>query len=103
MSSTPDTVIRHWFKEVWDEGSEDGIDRLASPDVIVQGLNGPFGAPMRGTGEFKKVFHTFLDASTGVCIARVSDGRLVEGWNVFDFLTMYQQIGWVDTPPLPMD
>jgi hypothetical protein len=37
----------------------------------------------------------------GIVIARVVDGRLVEGWNCFDFLTMYQQIGWVKTPPLP--
>ena len=38
---------------------------------------------------------------TGVTIARVRDGKLIEGWNVFDFLTMYQQIGWVGTPPVP--
>jgi len=24
-----------------------------------------------------------------------------EAWNCFDFLTMYQQIGWVSDPPLP--
>ena len=35
---------------------------------------------------------------TGVTIARVRDGKLIEGWNVFDFLTMYQQIGWVPNP-----
>jgi predicted ester cyclase len=38
---------------------------------------------------------------SGTTIARVRDGRLVEGWNTFDFLTMYQQIGWVANPPLP--
>jgi hypothetical protein len=31
----------------------------------------------------------------------VADGKLVEGWNVFDFLTMYQQIGWAATPLVP--
>jgi predicted ester cyclase len=34
----------------------------------------------------------------GMVIARVRDGKMVEGWNVFDFLTMYQQIGWVSNP-----
>jgi predicted chitinase len=29
------------------------------------------------------------------------DGKIVEGWNCFDFLSMYQQIGWVNTPPTP--
>ena len=37
----------------------------------------------------------------GITIVRVQDGRLIEGWNAFDFLTMYQQIGWVPNPPRP--
>jgi predicted ester cyclase len=37
----------------------------------------------------------------GVSILRVQNGQIVEGWNVFDFLTMYQQMGWVSNPPLP--
>jgi predicted ester cyclase len=37
----------------------------------------------------------------GMCIARVRDGQIVEGWNCFDFLSMYQQLGWVKNPPLP--
>jgi predicted ester cyclase len=37
----------------------------------------------------------------GTTIARVKNGQIVEGWNTFDFLTMYQQIGWVRTPVLP--
>ena len=28
MPSTPEAVIRQWFKEVWDEGNEEAIDRL---------------------------------------------------------------------------
>jgi steroid delta-isomerase-like uncharacterized protein len=35
----------------------------------------------------------------GVTIARVAGGQLHEGWNCFDFLTMYQQLGVV--PPIP--
>jgi predicted ester cyclase len=30
---------------------------------------------------------------TGMCIARVKDGKMIEGWNNFDFLSLYQQIG----------
>src|SRR5690606_26567300 len=25
---TPDTVVRQWFREVWDEGNEAAVDRL---------------------------------------------------------------------------
>jgi predicted ester cyclase len=37
----------------------------------------------------------------GITMVRVKDGRLVEGWNSFDFLTMYQQMGWVGNPVTP--
>ena len=37
----------------------------------------------------------------GITIARVQNGKLIEGWNVFDFLRMYQQMGWVKEPVLP--
>ena len=32
-------------------------------------------------------------------IVRVENGRIVEGWNSFDFLGLYQQIGLL--PQLP--
>jgi predicted ester cyclase len=144
MSPTPDAVTRQWFKEVWDEGKEEAIDRLMAADSRVFGLTGPGGPPMVGPAAFKPVFHTFREALGdleiivertmvegelctaycrvkgrhvgralggdptgrpvdfhGMLIARVRDGKLVEGWNVFDFLTMYQQIGWVSNPVAP--
>lgn len=30
---------------------------------------------------------------TGITIVRVRDGKIVEGWNNFDFMSLYQQIG----------
>jgi predicted ester cyclase len=34
----------------------------------------------------------------GMTIARVVDGQIREGWNCYDFLTMYQQMGVVAAP-----
>ena len=34
-------------------------------------------------------------------MARVVDGQIVEGWNSVDFLTMFQQFGWVPNRPSP--
>ena len=34
----------------------------------------------------------------GITILRAENGRIVEGWNSFDCLSLYQQIGWVPTP-----
>lgn len=36
---------------------------------------------------------------SGMAMARVSNGQLKEGWNCFDFLTMYQRLGIL--PALP--
>jgi steroid delta-isomerase-like uncharacterized protein len=30
---------------------------------------------------------------TGISIVRIKDGKIVEGWNNFDFLRLYKQIG----------
>jgi predicted ester cyclase len=32
---------------------------------------------------------------SGLCMVRKQDGKIVQAWNNFDFLTMYQQIGKV--------
>jgi predicted ester cyclase len=144
MAQTLEAVVRQWFKEVWDEGREEAIDRLAAPNLIAHGLGGPGAPPLRGAAEFKNVFHMFREALgdleiavekvisegdtcaaccrvrgrhvghklggpptnhpvefTGIAMCVVRDGRIVEGWNSFDFLSMYQQIGWVGNPPLP--
>jgi len=141
MVQTPDGIARQWFKEVWDEGREEAIDRLLAADAVVHGLS---TSPMIGIAPFKELFRTFREALgdlaivvertvvegdtcasycrvtgrhvghalggpptgnpvafSGIAITRMRDGRIVEGWNCFDFLTMYQQIGWVKTPPLP--
>jgi steroid delta-isomerase-like uncharacterized protein len=38
---------------------------------------------------------------TGICIVRVSGGKIVEAWNNFDFMTMFQQIGALSTDAPP--
>ena len=30
---------------------------------------------------------------SGMCMARIEDGKIAEAWNNFDFLEMYQQLG----------
>lgn len=30
---------------------------------------------------------------TGICIVRIRDGKIVEAWNNFDFMSMFQQLG----------
>ena len=139
MPTTPDAVVRAWFQEIWNEGREEAIDRLAAANFIAH------GAPsLRSPADFKVLYRQFRQALSeidvtvertvtqgefcagycrvkgrhtgdgfggaatnrvvkfdGVVMALVRDGRIVEGWNCFDFLSMYQQIGWINTPPTP--
>jgi predicted ester cyclase len=30
---------------------------------------------------------------TGICMVKVTDGKIAEAWNNYDFLNMYQQLG----------
>lgn len=35
---------------------------------------------------------------SGMCMVRVRDGKIVEAWNNFDFMMMFQQIGVMQPP-----
>jgi predicted ester cyclase len=37
----------------------------------------------------------------GMCIVRTSGGQIVEGWNTFDFMTCFQQIGLLPQLQMP--
>ena len=38
---------------------------------------------------------------TGIAIVRISNGKIVEAWNNFDFMTMFQQLGALNLQPPP--
>jgi len=40
-------------------------------------------------------------AFTGMCIMRTKDGKILEAWNNFDFMTMFQQLGTVASSATP--
>lgn len=58
--------------------------------------------PIFSNGEFQAAQCTVTTKSsdgaetnfTGLTIARFVDDKLVEGWNGFDFLTMYEKLGY---------
>ena len=59
-------------------------DRIAVRCVVTGTHTGP-GLPVAPTGKPVRF--------TGMCMVRIEDGRAVEGWNNFDFLAMYHQLG----------
>lgn len=139
MTTRPDTIMRSWFEEVWNQGTDAAIDRLMAADAVAHGLP---GGDMNGPPMFRGLFQTFREAFPdlhitvertvtegnlctahchvtgshsgtglgfaatrrgvafdGMVIARIVNGQIVEAWNCFDFLTMYQQLGVVPEAP----
>ena len=78
MTPTPEALIRQWFEELWNQGKEDTIDRLMTPETTVHGLPTPDGKPIRGPEGFKPFFQAFRGAfpDLRVTVVRtVSPGR----------------------------
>jgi predicted ester cyclase len=59
-------------------------DMLAARCFVAGTHTGP-GLPLKAGGK--------PASFTGMCMARVKHGKMIEGWNNFDFLALYQQIG----------
>jgi predicted ester cyclase len=69
---------------------------IAIEDVLVDGDKILARCRVTGThtgpGVLPAVTNKQVDF-TGMCLARVRDGKIVEGWNNFDFLALFQQLG----------
>lgn len=59
-------------------------DRIAVRCVVIGTHTGP-GLPIAPTGKPIRF--------GGMCMVRLEDGHMAEGWNNFDFLAMYHQLG----------
>ena len=62
MSQAPDTMIREWFEQLWNQKREDTIDRLLAPQGLVHGLPTPDNQPLRGPDQFKALYRQFRQA-----------------------------------------
>jgi steroid delta-isomerase-like uncharacterized protein len=142
MSEENKALVKRWFEEVWNKGSEEAIDEMFDNEGIAHGLSDDTGSPLRGPVGYKPFFRRFHDAFpdirvdvvdmvaegdkvaarcvvtgkhqadtlgfaatnqpvefTGVTIVRVRDGKIVEAWNNFDFMSMFQQLGALRLQP----
>lgn len=62
MSQAPDTMIREWFEQLWNQKREDTIDRLLASHGMVHGLPTPGNQPLRGPEQFKALYRQFRQA-----------------------------------------
>jgi predicted ester cyclase len=75
-SAFPDLHIR--VEDTVTEGDKTVARVIVTGTHTGQGLRvAPAGKPVR---------------FAGICMARVKDGHVVESWNSFDFLSMYEQL-----------
>jgi steroid delta-isomerase-like uncharacterized protein len=72
-------------------------DLVAEGDKVVHRstFNGTHRGNFQGIPATGKAF-----AITGMNISRISSGKIVEDWNLIDFLGLMQQIGVVPPPPV---
>ena len=73
-------------------------DLLAEGDKVVLRFNNI----LTHTGELAGLPPTHRTAEfAGIAIVRVAGGKIVEGWQVMDFVTAYQQLGVMPAGPPP--
>lgn len=70
-------------------------------DTVIEGDKIAARCTVRGThaGEGIGLAATGMPVQfSGICIVRVKDGKIIEAWNNFDFMGMFQQLGLTQTP-----
>ena len=73
--------------------------RVTVEDVIAEGDKVAGRCSARATHRADSLGFAATDrpvAFEGMSIVRIHDGQIVEAWNNFDFLSMYQQLGAVE-------
>ncbi|MGB8986473.1 MAG: ester cyclase [Candidatus Sulfotelmatobacter sp.] len=134
------SLMKRWYREVWQEGRNETIYELLAPNAVLTGTNGP-KQQIHGPEEFaafaRQIRSAFSDTQiliedvfeandkvvarwsatmthngggmgipptgkpvkiTGTSIARIENGKIVEGWDNWDRLAMLEQTG-AYTPP----
>lgn len=70
--------------------------RVTVEDMVAEGDKVAGRCAVRGAHRADTLGFPATDrevAFEGMCIVRIRDGQIVEAWNNFDFLSMYQQLG----------
>ena len=135
MPSESETVMRRWFREVWNERRLESVDELFASNGVAYGLAEGGSDDVHGPAEFRKFVEAMLAEfsdfrievedvvtdgekvaarwtataryrgtqfgpadgqpvrMTGMSMARVVNGQLVEGWNNWDIMGMARQLG----------
>lgn len=135
MTERNKSIVRRWFEEVWNRGSEDVIDELFSSDGVAHGI-GETDPDIHGPNDFKPFVRNLRSALpdiridveeamaendlvcvrlllqgthtgeglgipptgrrvrvTGLVMARMANGQMIEAWNNWDQLGLLRQIG----------
>jgi predicted ester cyclase len=104
---TPDTIAYGFgpegqsggiegFQEFYDGFRKQFGDIHVKLEHVIQ--QGDFECALCFVTATEKASGTKVDF-TGTCFAEIKDGKILHGWNHFDFLKMYQQLGFTLVAP----
>jgi predicted ester cyclase len=89
--------VFHAFSQAFPDLHVDVVRTVTEGDIVAAHIH----ATGRHTGAGLGPPTDRVVAFDGMVIVRVTGDQVVEGWNSIDFLTMYQQMGWVGVPVQP--
>ncbi|GAC1429984.1 MAG: ester cyclase [Acidobacteriaceae bacterium] len=62
------TLMERWFNQVWNEGNEDAIEQMSTPDVVAHGLRDAHGRQIHDVATFKELHRQFNSAFSDIHI-----------------------------------
>jgi predicted SnoaL-like aldol condensation-catalyzing enzyme len=111
MSTANRALVRRWFEKVWNNGREDVIDEMLAPQAVLHNVVEP-GQDVYGPEGFRRTSIQELVSEgdlvvvvghddsprpptvtiVGATVTGVENGKLVEGWDHWDRLSMMRQL-----------
>jgi steroid delta-isomerase-like uncharacterized protein len=98
MQESRDAYIGHlpMYYEAFPDFQLSVDDMLAEGDEVATrwSFTGTHQGDLMGVGATERQVH-----ASGMTFQRISEGKIVEGWTIFDTMGMMQQLGVMEQPP----
>ncbi len=74
-----EALMRRWFDEVWNKGSESGIDEMLAQDCVIHGLTDLKGRPVPAREAFRDFYRSLRSQFSALTITVQSSTANADG------------------------